>query len=92
MKEKKLKAYEVIIKDGETAFIVTVPARTKNEAEKWCEGMGEIITTREIKLPINTDIIHDELKHRFGKQELDIIIRILEFYYKDQFTDLDIPF
>lgn len=92
MKEKKIKAYEVIIRDGDTSFIVTIPARTKAEAEKWCEGNGEIITTSEIYLPINTDIIADELSYRFERQEIDIIIRILEFYYKDQCTDLDLPF
>lgn len=92
MKEQKIKAYEVVVKDGEIAFVLTIPARTKKEAEKYCAGNGEILLTREIKLPINTDVIHDELSHRFGKQELDIIIRILEFYYKDQCTDLDIPF
>ena len=76
---KKMNIYAVYIDDGENCYKIHVPATNKAEAEKYCEGNGNIIKTVDVTTenPISINSVYDALKGRFGQTEIDIITRCL---------------
>ena len=78
---KKLNVYNVYLDDGKECFRVTVPAESRKAAEKYCEGNGEVVTTKLAELQdINLDFLADTLRRcAWGQAEIDVITRTLDF-------------
>ena len=77
---KKMNIYSVYLEDCNNVYKIHVPAKSKAEAEKYCEGNGKIIKTIDetSEYPIDIDKVYDALlRANFGRVEMDIITRTL---------------
>ncbi len=76
----KLKKYFVYLDDGTDILKIAVPAESKEAAEKFCEGNGEVIKVKDItaEVQITADAVAYALKaQNFSETEIDLIIRTL---------------
>lgn len=77
----KLNKYFVYLDDGNDVLKIAVPAESESEAEKFCEGNGEIVKIKEItsEVQIAADAVAYALKkgQNFSETEIDLIIRTL---------------
>lgn len=75
-----MKKYLVYLDDGEHIMKIFVPAESKRAATAFCQGNGEVITTKDVtdEYPISIDKVAEALKAaRFGEPEMDLIIQTL---------------
>lgn len=76
-----MKKFKVYVESGEDVFVEYIPAKSEKEVRKIVtEQYGcEVIKVKDVtdEITISADIIADELNHRFGRAEIDIIIRAL---------------
>ena len=78
---KKLTVYNVYLEDSSNVYRVTVPAENKKAAEKYVEGNGDIVTTREAELQdIDLNYLANYLTAGgWGQMEIDVITRALQY-------------
>lgn len=80
---KKLNVYKVFVEDGNDCYKILVPATDPKDAEKYCEGSGEIISTVKANPECDvTDICISALSEtlsraHWGQAEIDVITRTL---------------
>jgi len=77
---KKMNIYAVYLDDNHNVYKIHVPAQSKAEAAKYCQGNGNIvkITDETNDFPIDIDKVWDALlRANFGRIEMDIITRTL---------------
>ena len=80
----RVNAYAVYMDDGRDAFKVIVPATTEKEARNYVDGNGEVIAVKEVDIPLHVGKIADALlAAHFGRQEVDVVTRIINGYYKN---------
>lgn len=76
-----MKKFKVYVESGEDVFVEYIPAKSEKEVRKIVtEQYGcEVIKVKDVteEMTISADIIAEELNHRFGRAEIDIIIRAL---------------
>ena len=76
-----MKKFKVYVESGEDVFVEYIPAKNEKEVRKIVtEQYGcEVIKIKDVtdEMTISADIIAEELNHRFGNAEIDIIIRAL---------------
>mgnify|MGYP004568060295 CR=1 FL=1 len=80
---KKFTIYNVYLDSGyddDDVYKIVVPAESKEEAAKYCEGNGEIIAVKENTNVQDIDIsaLADCLRsNKWNKTEIDVIVRAL---------------
>ncbi len=76
---KKLSVYDVYLECGQDVYKVTVPAENAKDAERYCEGNGDVIATKKASLQdIDLDFLEKVLRSaRYGQAEIDVILRTL---------------
>lgn len=80
---KKFTIYNVYVDGGyddSDVYKIVVPAESKADAAKYCEGTGEIIAVKESQNVQDIDIsaLADCLrKNEWNKTEIDVIVRAL---------------
>ena len=75
-----MKKFMVYLDDGKNCYKVAVPAENKNDAIKFCEGNGEVISVKDVTedYPISLDKVGKALAlAQFGGVEIDLILRTL---------------
>lgn len=76
-----MKKFKVYVESGEDVFVEYIPAKSEKEVRKIVtEIYGcDIIKVKDVTddITISAAIIAEELKHRFGNAEIDIITRAL---------------
>ena len=76
-----MKKFKVYVESGEDVFVEYIPAKSEKEVRKIVTDIYgcDIIKVKDVtdEITISAAIIAEELKHRFGNAEIDIITRAL---------------
>lgn len=82
-KEIKMKAFEMIVKDGNHAYVMTRPGKDKKSIMHRYSGNGEFVRVQDVteETPISLDKVRNALKLAgFGEVEQDIIVSLVQEY------------
>ena len=75
-----MKKYMVYLDDGEHLMKILVPAESKRAATAFCQGNGEVVTTKDVtdEYHISIDKVANALKAAgFGEPEIELITHTL---------------
>lgn len=75
-----MKLFECIVDDGESVFKTTVPAKNKKELLSVWGGNGSFEKIKDVTsdYPISISSLRDAISSKFGKEETELIISLVE--------------